>query len=215
MGKTERTRWCSLAKSLLSLLGWLSTPSMVVLTGNLAVDLSLTGTSHWHSSAKNSILATRNKDIFCGCQDQQLPIKSTELISINRPYRQSRSEATNTHTHTRTHTHTHTKVQHRREKQPKSSLLATRFYSPQPVKTRSQTHQPTSNQNPKPQIKLPRVCPGFPRREKRIRDPQHFTSHITASLQSPLQDIQHGLRTIESATSLFENATRNRLIFRC
>jgi hypothetical protein len=90
---------CSLAKSLLSLLGWLSTPSMVVLTGNLAVDLSLTGTSHWHSSAKNSILATRNKDIFCGCQDQQLPIKSTELISINRPYRQSRSEATNTHTH--------------------------------------------------------------------------------------------------------------------
>jgi hypothetical protein len=113
------------------------------------------------------------------------------------------------------HTHTHTKVQHRREKQPKSSLLATRFYSPQPVKTRSQTHQPTSNQNPKPQIKLPRVCPGFPRREKRIRDPQHFTSHITASLQSPLQDIQHGLRTIESATSLFENATRNRLIFRC
>jgi hypothetical protein len=105
----------------------------------------------------------------------------------------SRSEATNTHTHTHTHT---PKVQHRHEKQPKSSPPRHEVCSTQPVKTRDRTQQTTSNQEPNPQIKLPRVCPGFPRREKRIRDPQHFTSHITASLQSPLRHFEHGLRTI-------------------
>jgi hypothetical protein len=98
---------------------------------------------------------------------------------------------------THTHTHTHTpKVQHRHEKQPKSSPPRHEVCSTQPVKTRDRTQQTTSNQEPNPQIKLPRVCPGFPRREKRIRDPQHFTSHITASLQSPLRHFEHGLRTI-------------------
>jgi hypothetical protein len=123
----------------------------------------------------------------------------------------SRSEATNTHTHTHTHT---PKVQHRHEKQPKSSPPRHEVCSTQPVKTRDRTQQTTSNQEPNPQIKLPRVCPGFPRREKRIRDPQHFTlSHHRKSAKSS-STFRTRTPDDQSATSPFENATRNRRIFR-
>lgn len=72
----------------------------------------------------------------------------------------------------------------------------------------------TSNQTPKPQIKLPRICPGFPRREKRIPDPQHFTSHIAASLQVPF-NISTRTSVDQSATSPSKTQRGNRRIFRC
>jgi hypothetical protein len=68
--------------------------------------------------------------------------KSTEQISINRPYRQSRSEAINTHT---------SMVHHCREQQPKSSPppsthdFCSRGLNPQ--KPASQTH-PISTTKP-------------------------------------------------------------------
>jgi hypothetical protein len=84
--------------------------------------------------------------------------KSTERISINRPYRQSRSEAINTHT---------SMVHHCREQQPKSSPLLAHTTSALGASTRKNPPaKHTQSAPPNPQIRLPRITPGFPRREK-------------------------------------------------
>ena len=112
------------------------------------------------------------------------------------------------------HTHTFSQVQHSHEQQPKSRPPS--HTQLQANSTRKTPKANTPNQTPKPQIRLPRICPGFPRREKRILRPtrsRDFTSHMQANLQSPLQQ-QHTDSGRSLADVTFENAARNRRIFR-
>ena len=164
----------------------------------------LTCSSYRHSPAEDSRHAVRGTTLSTSTSTTP---KSKQGINVNRPYRQSRREAINTHTFSQ--------VQHSHEQQPKSRPPS--HTQLQANSTRKTPKANTPNQTPKPQIRLPRICPGFPRREKRILRPtrsRDFTSHMQANLQSPLQQ-QHTDSGRSLADVTFENAARNRRIFRC
>jgi hypothetical protein len=130
--------------------------------------------------------------------------KSTERISINRPYRQSRSEAINTHT---------SMVHHCREQQPKSSPLLAHTTSALGASTRKNPQPNTPNQHHQtPRLDFPESPPASPEEKKRIHRPTR--SDKTSPLTSPqhrklLFNINTRTRDDRSPTSPFENATRN------
>jgi hypothetical protein len=127
-------------------------------------------------------------------------VEVTEHISDNRPYRQSRRKPISTYT-----------------KGPSLSRRTTEVIPPRHEfccnSTRKNPRPNTpdrSNQRSKPQIKLPRMNPGFPRREKQIPRPTRATAlHLShrRKCASPLQHFNTDFgRSIGDVT--FENATR-------